>query len=79
MTPRTRNFGGVVAVLAVVGGAALGLACLANASPGPATPATTTAPAPIGPGYEYHPDTYASPPATQSPGWNHHHGPGHRD
>ena len=76
MTSIARNFARFVAVPAVLGGAALGLAGMANATPNPATP-TTTAPAPSGPGYQYYPDTYATPAPTQLPGWNNHHGPGH--
>jgi hypothetical protein len=60
----------------IIGCAALGLAGLANATPGPAAP-TTTAPAPSGPGYEYYPETYATPAPSQLPGWQNHHGPNH--
>jgi hypothetical protein len=76
MTTIARNLARFVAVPAIIGGAALGLAGMANAAPGPATPTTTTI-APSGPGYQYYPDTYATPPATQVPGWQGHHGPGH--
>jgi hypothetical protein len=76
MTSIARNFARFVAVPAVLGGAAIGLAGMANATPNPATPTTTT-PAPSGPGYQYYPDTYATPAPTQLPGWNNHHGPGH--
>ena len=77
MTSIARNFARFVAVPAIVGGAALGLAGIAGATPGPAAPTTTTAPAPSGPGYQYYPDVYATPVPTQAPGWNNHHGPGH--
>ena len=76
MTRIARNFVRFVAVPGIIGGAALGLAGTANADPGPAAP-TTTAPAPYGPGYEYYPDTYATPAPSQAPGWQAHHGPGH--
>jgi hypothetical protein len=77
MTSSTRNFVRFVAVPGIVVGAAMGLAAMANGSPTPAAP-TTTAPAPVGPGYQYRPDTYATPAPTQAPGWQAHHGPGHR-
>jgi len=78
MTSIAANFARFVAVPAIVGGAALGLAGIAAANPGPAAPTTTTmAPAPTGPGYQYYPDTYATPVPTQAPGWNNHHGPNH--
>jgi hypothetical protein len=78
MTSIVRNFARFIAVPALIGGAALGLAGLANAAPGPGAPTTTTtAPAPSGPGYQYYPDTYATPAPTQIPGWQGHHGPGH--
>jgi len=81
MTSNTRNFGRYCALAAVaagvIGAAALGLASMANANPGPVAPTTTTAPAPVGPGYQYYPDHYATPAPTQVPGWQGHHGPGH--
>ena len=81
MTSNTRNFGRYCALAAVaagvIGAAALGLASMANATPGPVAPTTTTAPAPVGPGYQYYPDHYATPAPTQVPGWQGHHGPGH--
>jgi hypothetical protein len=55
-----------VAVPAIIGGAALGLAGLANA---------TTSVAPQGPGYSYSPGTHAHPAPTAKPGWNGNHGP----
>jgi hypothetical protein len=67
-----------LAVAAFIIGAALGLAALTNAAPGPAAPTTSTVPAPSGPGYQYSPDIYATPAPTQVPGWQGHHGPGHR-
>jgi len=60
----------------IVGAAALGLAGMANAATSPVAP-TTTAPAPSGPGYQYYPDTYATPAPIQNPGWQAHHGPNH--
>jgi hypothetical protein len=67
MTTIARNFARYIAVPAMIGGAALGLAGLANA--------TTTAQAPTGPGYSYSPDTYAKPAPTATPGWHNNHGP----
>jgi hypothetical protein len=80
MTTNARNFARYCALPAVtagiIGAAALGLAGTASAQPvAPTT--TTTAPAPVGPGYQYFPDTYASPAPTQVPGRQGHHGPGH--
>ena len=76
MTRSTRNLVRFVAVPAIVCGAALGLIGLAGlASASPTT--TTTTPAPVGPGYQYYPDVYATPVPTQAPGWNNHHGPNH--
>jgi len=49
----------------IIGGAALGLAGMANAQ----------TQAPTGPGYSYSPSTYAKPAPTQAPGWHAHHGP----
>ncbi|MGH3583506.1 MAG: hypothetical protein ACRDUB_18090 [Mycobacterium sp.] len=54
----------------MIGGAALGLAGVANA-------ATTGGQAPTGPGYSYSPDTYAHPAPNATPGWHNHHGPQH--
>jgi hypothetical protein len=75
MTSITRTYACFIAVpaiaAAIIGGAALGLAGMANATP------TTTAPAPSGPGYQYYPETYATPVPTQAPGWQKHHGPNH--
>jgi len=51
----------------IIGGAALGLAGMANAQ----------TQAPTGPGYSYSPGTYAKPAPTQQPGWHNHHGPQH--
>lgn len=75
MTSIAHDLARFVAVPAIIGAAALGLAGLANATPGPAAPTTTTAPR--GPGYQYSPDTYASPAPSQLPGWQKHHGPNH--
>jgi hypothetical protein len=75
MTSFARNFARFVAVPAVIGGAALGLAGMAAANP--AAPTTTVAPAPTGPGYQYSPEHYATPAPTQAPGWQSHHGPNH--
>jgi hypothetical protein len=52
---------------AVLGGAALGLAGMANAT-------AVGGQAPSGPGYHYSPGTYAKPAPTQLPGWHNHHG-----
>ncbi|MET0476224.1 MAG: hypothetical protein ABW001_16445 [Mycobacterium sp.] len=54
----------------MIGGAALGLAGVANAAtsiPGDQTP--------TGPGYSYSPGTYAKPAPTAKPGWHDNHGP----
>lgn len=60
----------------IIAAGAIGLAGVATAATGPAAP-TTTAPAPSGPGYQYYPDTYATPAPGQAPGWQSHHGPNH--
>jgi hypothetical protein len=52
----------------IIGGAALGLAGMANAQ---------TAQAPTGPGYSYAPVVKAHPAPTQTPGWHNHHVPQH--
>jgi hypothetical protein len=52
----------------ILGGAALGMAGMANAS----TVANST-----GPGYSYSPSTKAHPAPTQKPGWHNHHGVWH--
>jgi hypothetical protein len=65
MTAIARNFARFIAVPAMIGGAALGLAGMANA----------TVQAPAGPGYSYSPDTYAKPAPTAKPGWHGNHGP----
>jgi hypothetical protein len=65
MTTIARNFARYIAVPAMIGGAALGLAGMANA----------TAQAPTGPGYSYSPDTYAKPAPSAIPGWHGNHGP----
>jgi hypothetical protein len=67
MTTIARNFARYIAVPAMIGGAALGLAGMANA--------TTTGQAPTGPGYSYSPDTYAKPAPSAIPGWHGNHGP----
>jgi hypothetical protein len=65
MTTIARNFARYIAVPAMIGAAALGLAGMANAS----------AQAPTGPGYSYSPDTYAKPAPSAIPGWHGNHGP----
>ncbi|MDT5326887.1 MAG: hypothetical protein QOF25_4039 [Mycobacterium sp.] len=70
MTTIARNFARFVAVPAMIGAAALGLAAMANAT-------TTGEQTPTGPGYSYSPDTYAKPAPTATPGWHGHHGPQH--
>jgi hypothetical protein len=67
MTTIARNFARFVAVPAMIGAAALGLAGMANAA--------TSGQAPTGPGYSYSPDTYAKPAPTAKPGWHNNHGP----
>jgi hypothetical protein len=67
MTTIARNFARFVAVPAMIGAAALGLAGMANATTGGQTP--------TGPGYSYSPDTYAKPAPTAIPGWHDNHGP----
>ena len=52
----------------ILGGAALGLAGMANA-------ATVTQPS--GSGYSYSPSVKAQPAPTQKPGWHNHHGVWH--
>jgi len=52
----------------ILGGAAVGLAGMANA-------ATVTQP--TGPGYSYAPTVKAHPAPDQKPGWRHHHGVWH--
>ena len=52
----------------IIGGAALGLAGMANAAPAQDS---------TGPGYSYSPHTFANPASTQQPGWHAHHGPQH--
>ena len=69
MTTITRNFARYIAVPVMIGGAALGLAGMANAA--------TSGQAPTGPGYSYSPDTHAKPAPTAAPGWHNHHGPQH--
>ena len=53
----------------IFGGAALGLAGMANAA------ATTNGA--TGPGYSYSPSVKAKPAPTQKPGWHNHHGVWH--
>jgi hypothetical protein len=65
MTTIARNFARYIAVPAMIGGAALGLAGMANA----------TAQAPTGPGYSYSPNTHAEPAPSAIPGWHNNHGP----
>jgi hypothetical protein len=67
MTTTARNFARYIAIPAMIGGAALGLAGMANA--------TTNGQAPTGPGYSYSPDTYAKPAPSAIPGWHNNHGP----
>ena len=69
MTTIAHNVARFVAVPAMIGAAALGLAGMANAA--------TTGQAPTGPGYSYSPDTYAKAAPTATPGWHGHHGPQH--
>ena len=52
----------------ILGGAALGLAGMANAA---------AAVGPTGPGYSYSPSTKAAPAADAKPGWHNHHGAWH--
>ena len=66
MTTIARKVARFIAVPAIIGGAALGLAGMANA---------TTSTTPTGPGYSYSPGTYAKPAPTATPGWHGHHGP----
>ncbi len=54
----------------VIGGAALGLAGMANA-------ATTTTDHSTGSAIVTSPDTHAKPAPSAMPGWRHHHGAGH--
>ena len=66
MSTIARTIARYIAVPAMIGGAALGLAGMANA---------TTGQAATGPGYSYSPDTYAKPAPTAQPGWHNNHGP----
>ena len=77
MSNLARNLVRFIAAPAIVGGAALGLAGMASATPSHSAPTTTVAPAPVGPGYQYSPEHYATPAPTQGPGWQNHHGPNH--
>ena len=70
MTTIARNFARYIAVPAMIGGAALGLAGMANAT-------ATGGQAPTGPGYSYSPESHAHPAPTAAPGWHNHHGPQH--
>ena len=70
MTKTTRLIALPVVSAGILGGAALGLAGMANA-------AATGGQAPTGPGHSYSPNTYAKPAPTQKPGWHNHHGPQH--
>jgi hypothetical protein len=67
-----RTFGRYIALPVIssglIGGAALGVAGMANA-------ATTTEP--HGPGYSYSPDVKANPAPEAQPGWHGHHGVWH--
>jgi hypothetical protein len=67
MTSIARNFARYIAVPAMIGGAALGLAGMANAA--------TAGQAPTGPGYSYSPVVKAQPAPTAKPGWHNNHGP----
>ena len=67
MTSIAHNMARWVAVPAIIGGTALGLAGMANAA---------TSQDPHGPGYDYSPTTTVAPP-TITPGWHAHHGPQH--
>jgi hypothetical protein len=51
----------------MIGGAALGLAGMANAA--------TAGQAPTGPGYSYSPTVKAQPAPAAKPGWHNNHGP----
>ena len=77
MTTITRIIAPAILSAGILGAATLGLAGMANATNNPAAPTTTTAPAPVGPGYQYSPSDYATPAPTQLPGWQNHHGLGH--
>jgi hypothetical protein len=68
MTTIARNIARYVAVPAIIGGAALGLAGMANAT-------TINGQTPTGPGYSYGPTVKAHPAPTAKPGWHNNHGP----
>ncbi len=70
MTTITATIARTIAIPAIIGGAALGLAGMANAT-------TIGGQTPTGPGYSYSPDTYAHPAPTATPGWHGHHGAQH--
>lgn len=63
-----RNFARYIAFPVMIGGAALGLAGMANAT-------SSGGQAPSGPGHSYSPTTHAHPAAISHPGWQNHHGP----
>ncbi|MDT5001829.1 MAG: hypothetical protein QOK12_3934 [Mycobacterium sp.] len=67
MTTIARNFARYIAIPAMIGGAALGLAGMANATP--------AGQAPTGPGYSYSPTVKAQPAPAAKPGWHNNHGP----
>ena len=75
MTNFARNFARFVAVPAVIGGAALGLAGMAAANP--ATPTTHNRACPDRPRLPVLPGPLRQPAPTQAPGWQNHHGPNH--
>jgi hypothetical protein len=71
MTSSARLIALPIVSAGIIGGAALGLAGMANATP------TVGGHEATGPGYSYGPHTFAKPAPTQQPGWHAHHGPQH--
>lgn len=66
MTNIARTFALSIVSAGVIGGAAIGLAGMANAAPSPQ---------PTGPGHMYAPAVKAHAAPEAIPGWNGHHGP----
>jgi hypothetical protein len=65
-----RNFVRYIAMPAMIGAAALGMAGMANAT-------TSGGQGPSGPGHSFSPNTHAHPAPNSQPGWHNHHGPQH--
>ena len=68
MTKIARMIALPIVTAGIIGGAALGLAGMANAQ-------SLGGQEPSGPGNSFSPNTYAHPAPTVRPGWHHNHGP----